>query len=839
MLKQIAIYFLIALVLNGNAQCLKRFLHSQWNMFNNDSSIFIKCINIPAEVHAVLAEHHYIDHPFKNSTVDSVQNIGATNWNFSTTFEINESELKSNKILFFAECLDTYAEVILNGVTICSATNFFRTWTSSVKPYLHLGKNTLLLKFYAPANVLQKTLGQKPNLPEGERSWIRKPAYQFGWDWAPKLITQGPQGVLGLQFIHKAILENISLHTDTLINTNAILHSHFKLTTETDSVFQLNFKITDAQASCVFDTIFKAQAGDIDFSFQIKNPKLWWPTGLGLPNMYKAFITLKTDTKIQDYQVFHFGIRKVQWIQDFDSVGQTFFLKINGKPCFARGANIVPPHSIYSKANDTLYRYMVKAAKSLNMNMLRVWGGGFYMPDCFYQACDSNGIMVWHDFMFANAMYPSDSSFLLDVEQELKQQIQRISLHPSLVLWCGNNEIDEAWNNWSWSKQMHYNAIDSAQIYNTYRKLFHKKIPEILATLKTGIFYHPSSPQYGWGHKESFLFGDSHYWGVWWGQQAFSSYRKHIPRFSSEFGFQGMPNFSLWNNWLNSTQHFYSSSLLRSYQKHPQGFLWISKYLNWYLPMDTSLKRFTYLTQILQRDGVLEAVYAQRFAQPYCMGSLIWQLNDCWPSVSWSIYDFTLKPKALAYGLKNAWDDVAIDIYADSLQQLILKTHCWYSPLQHAKLNVECKTFNNDIVFKMNYTITTKASEIYSCTIRPGYKTTCDSANTYLKATVKYQGKSYTQFYFFKPPKQLKLKPDDIKIRYINQNTIEVYSKNFCKDLYLYDDLNVLQFDQNYITLEPGCTKKINLRASSKFKIEQIRYISLNSILQNSHHEDP
>jgi len=155
---------------------------------------------------------------------------------------------------------------------------------------------------------------------------------------------------LGLQFIHKAILENISLHTDTLINTNAILHSHFKLTTETDSVFQLNFKITDAQASCVFDTIFKAQAGDIDFSFQIINPKLWWPTGLGLPNMYKAFITLKTDTKIQDYQVLHFGIRKVQWIQDFDSVGQTFFLKINGKPCFARGANIVPPHSIYSKS---------------------------------------------------------------------------------------------------------------------------------------------------------------------------------------------------------------------------------------------------------------------------------------------------------------------------------------------------------------------------------------------------------------------------------------------------------------------------------------------------------
>jgi len=142
---------------------------------------------------------------------------------------------------------------------------------------------------------------------------------------------------------------------------------------------------------------------------------------------------------------------------------------------------------------------MVKAAKSLNMNMLRVWGGGFYMPDCFYQACDSNGIMVWHDFMFANAMYPSDSSFFLDVEQELKQQIQRISLHPSLVLWCGNNEIDEAWNNWSWSKQMHYNAIDSAQIYYTYRKLFHKKIPEILATLKTGIFYHPSSPQYWLG----------------------------------------------------------------------------------------------------------------------------------------------------------------------------------------------------------------------------------------------------------------------------------------------------------------------------------------------------
>lgn len=837
MLNRFILFFLIALVLNGKAQGLKRFLHAQWNMYNNDSSIFISHLKLPAEVHAVLAEHHYINNPFKNSTMDSVQHIGAANWNFSTTFDLHDSDLHASAIYWFAEQLDTYADVILNGVTICTATNFFRTWTCSVKPYLHAGKNTLLLKFYAPAFILQHSIVQKPNLPEGERSWIRKPAYQFGWDWAPKLLTQGPQGVLGLQFINKAVLENITLHTDTLINDKAVMRTRFKITNYTDSLFQLHYTITDSSANCVFDTSFNVHSNYVDFGFHIKKPKLWWPLGMGLPNLYKLHIQLKSGSNQLDNRVFNFGIRHAQWIQNYDAAGQTFYLKVNGKRCFARGANIVPPHSIYCGAEDSVYSYLVKAAKSLNMNMLRVWGGGFYMPDHFYRACDSNGIMLWHDFMFANAMYPSDTAFLSNVRHELNQQIQRISMHPSLVLWCGNNEIDEAWNNWSWSKQMHYNAHDSAQIYNAYQKFFHHEIPEILTQNNISKYYHPSSPRYGWGHKKSFLSGDSHYWGVWWGQQAFSSYRTHIPRFSSEFGFQSMPNFSLWNNWLDSAQRFYSSSVLRSHQKHPQGFLWIQNYLKQNLPIDTLLLHYTYLTQILQRDGVLEAVNAHRFAQPYCMGSLIWQLNDCWPSISWSIFDFSLKPKALAYGLKQAWDDIAMDIHSDSLHQVILKTHSWNSALRNVNLQVVYKSFDNRVLYKTQIKVNSKANEVKTYKIHSNLKSTLDSETTYIKASIVLNHKTYVRYYFLKPLNQIKLKPDDIKIRYLNQNTIEVCSKNFCKDVFLYDDLNVLQFDNNYITLEPGCSQQIKVRASTNFNNKQIRYISLNSILQNTMYE--
>jgi beta-mannosidase len=233
------------------------------------------------------------------------------------------------------------------------------------------------------------------------------------------------------------------------------------------------------------------------------------------------------------------GLRTLELIQEKDSIGKSFYFKLNGKPVFMKGANYIPQDNFVSRTTQKDYKKMIQLTKDANMNMLRVWGGGVYADDGFYKECDRNGILVWQDFMFACAMYPGDSAFVENVKQEITQQVKRLRNHPCITLWCGNNEIDEGWHNWGWQKQFKYTKKDSAKIWNDYQHIFHTIIPEVIKTNNPEITYWPSSPMIGWGHKESLQQGDSHYWGVWWGNEPFETYNKKVGRFMSEYGFRG------------------------------------------------------------------------------------------------------------------------------------------------------------------------------------------------------------------------------------------------------------------------------------------------------------
>jgi beta-mannosidase len=366
----------------------------------------------------------------------------------------------------------------------------------------------------------------------------------------------------------------------------------------------------------------------------------------------------------------------VHLIQQKDAIGISFYFEKNGKPIYIKGANWIPANIFLPDVKEEDYRKLLLSAKDAHMNMLRVWGGGVYEDDYFYDLCDKYGIMVWQDFMFAGGMYPADKAFLENVKEEVKYQIERLNRHPCIVLWCGNNEIDEAWHNWGWQDQFNLHGADSAKVWGDYKTLFEDSLKAWVNEFDGHRPYISSSPKIGWGHKESFTEGDSHYWGLWWGLEPWEAFETHTGRFVSEYGMQAMPNYNTIKTYVPANDLNYSSPAVQAHQKANDGFNKLNFYLDKYF-IDSaklktlSLKEYTYLTQCLQYYILKNSIAVQR-SKPQNMGTLLWQLNDCWPVTSWSITDFSREPKAAWYAVRETYrDDIKMvkdSIYPKNLQ---------------------------------------------------------------------------------------------------------------------------------------------------------------------------
>jgi len=353
----------------------------------------------------------------------------------------------------------------------------------------------------------------------------------------------------------------------------------------------------------------------------------------------------------------------VELVQQPDEKGTSFYFKIDGKPVYMKGANYIPSDAFVTRMSKNDYRKMLLMAKDANMNMLRVWGGGIYESDDFYDLCDSLGIHVWQDFMFAGAMVPGDKAFFDNVREEVKYQVKRLRHHKSIVLWCGNNEIDEAFNRWGWQNQFRIPPKDSAKLWNDYTRLFRDSIPKWLKEVDGSRPYISSSPKYGWGVKNSFTEGDSHYWGVWWGNEDFEAFENKTGRFVSEYGMQAMPNYSSILKFTQPQDRYLFSEILKHHQKAGNGFDKLNIYLKNYMIHSAKISKlsvedYTYLTQCVQYYGFKNMILIHRSKAPYNMGTLLWQLNDCWPVASWSITDYYDRaPKAAWYAVKEAYRD--------------------------------------------------------------------------------------------------------------------------------------------------------------------------------------
>lgn len=759
---------------------------------------------VPGTVHTDLLHNNLISDPFVGANEKQLQWIENEKWIYKTDFLVTKEELQHSTIDLIFEGLDTYALAYLNGEKVLSADNMFRTWDSNVKKRLKIGTNTIEIHFES-ASKRGKEEAQKLTyrLPENERVFVRKAQYHFGWDWGPRFVTAGIWRKVHLKFWKNATIKNVHYQQKELNAEIAKMDFVLAITVEKSGKYQIK---VDNKA---FPFQLKKGLNSLKIPYEIPNPILWWSNGLGNPHQYTFQFSLEQNENKIDEKELKIGLRTIELVQENDEKGKSFYFKLNGKPVFMKGANIIPPDSFVPRIADSTYHYLVKDAKNAHMNMLRVWGGGVYADDSFYNACDANGILVWQDFMFACAMYPGDNRFLENVKQEVIDNVIRLRNHPSIALWCGNNENDEGWHNWGWQKQFNYSKSDSTEIWNNYKKVFHELIPEVLDSLLSNneSRYWSSSPSLGWGRKASLTQGDVHYWGVWWGKEPFEIYNQKVGRFVSEFGFQGMPSVKTLQIVLPKEEMNFNSEAFKNHQKHPAGYETIREYMERDYNVPEKLDDFVYVSQLLQARGMKIAIEAHRRAMPYCMGTLFWQFNDCWPVTSWSAIDYYGDKKAFYYQTQKSYEPLLVHVYQNDDEIDVYTINDHLTDLT-GKLEIKIIDFNGNILWSTSALAKSKSnsSEIQFKIANTIFKR-FDKKEIVLQVAYIAENQTKEAIHFFVKPKELALKKPTIQAIQIDKNTIELISDTLAVGIYLQDDEVV--FDTNYFDLLPNQKKVV------------------------------
>ena len=764
---------------------------------------------VPGDVYSDLLAHNLIANPFMDNNEVKVQWVSENDWEYKTTFKVDDSTFQKKHIELNFEGLDTFASVFLNDSLILQTNNAFRNYTVDVKSILKL-KNKLHVVFNS-THYFEEEGKNKINyeLPEGERIFIRKPQFQYGWDWSPKLKTSG---------IWKPITMtswNDLKINDVFIKQNSLDESVAKLTAEVDFATSMNDELTFevvVNDDVVSKSKFKVDSTQTKYEipFEIKDPKRWWPHNLGDPYLYDISIRIKKGWAILDYRSIAKGLRTIELVTEKDSIGESFYFKVNDVPVFIKGSNYVPQNSLQNKVTDYRYNQLLNDVVYANMNMLRVWGGGIYENDIFYDLCDQKGIMVWQDFMFACAMYPGDTAFLDNVQQEAIDNVKRLRNHTCIALWCGNNENSEGWENWHWKDGK--SKAQQAEIWNNYIKLFNNILPNTVRELSDNTSYWETSPKFGRGNENYNTEGDTHDWFVWHDAYPFEHFEEKVPRFMSEFGFQSFPSYETIRYASQNDSIALDSIAFISHQKHVRGEELIKEYMERDFPVPTKFEDYVYMSQVLQAYGITKGIEAHRRAKPYNMGSMYWQLNDCWPAVSWSSIDFLGNWKALHYKAKNAFKNVITSsiVENDTLKLFVINDHM---DVQKGDVSIRILDFNGSEIWKMKDTVSVEALSS-KITYELPLKTLKFNKDEVVVET-GFNGE-FSYVYFVRP-KDLKLSSLDINKTITKTDegfSIELFSSTLQKDVFLFTGAKG-HFSDNFFDLLPNEKKTIRLKTRS------------------------
>ena len=829
MIKKVALFCLILGLLSNctpkekTSKILK--LNSNWSFKSLDGKAW-KSASVPGNVFTDLLDHKLIEDPFILNNEEKVQWVSDSSWVYQSSFSVDEKRLQKKHHQLIFEGLDTYANVYLNDSLILKANNAFRTYPIDVQSLLKL-ENQLRIEFESTRIEEEKEKAKLDyELPEGNRVFTRKAQFQYGWDWGPKLNTSGIWKDILLKSWDDMELEAVYIAQGMITETDAELFVEVTIRSDVEKEIVLTAETGDLH----FEKTIQLSKGTYDYTLpiSINKPKLWWPHNLGTPHLYDFSVQILDGKKLIDESNIKHGIRTIQLFARPDSIGQEFYFKVNNVPVFMKGANYIPQNSFQNKVTDQHYENLLNDVVESNMNMLRVWGGGIYENDIFYDLCDEKGILVWQDFMFACAMYPGDEDFLQNVQQEAFDQVIRLRNHPSIALWCGNNENSEGWHRWGW--QTGKTEAQKNEIWGNYLKVFDSILPYTVDRL-TDVNYWDSSPKYGRGNPKYKTEGYAHDWWIWHDAKPFEDFEKNVPRFMSEFGFQSFPSVETINYINQTTGPWTYTNAMKSHQKHSRGFQLIDEYVKRDYPEPTIEIDRVYLSQLTQARGITLGIEAHRRARPYNMGTLYWQLNDCWPAISWSSIDYLGNWKALQYKAKKSFENLLIsfEMKEDKVSTYIVNDHL-NSITDTLKLKII--DFSGIELWSENKPVTALENSSSKVHELPLEEMIINPEESVLVASFAEQ----TSYFYFVKPKDLLLPELELSVYEIdpveNGFTITLESPTLQKDLFLLLAEGKGKLSDNFFDLLPNERKVIFFETDQK-EIPKFIVTSLVKAIEN------
>lgn len=812
-------------IAGASAQSQTYVLDKGWEFSQAGSNEWMSA-RVPGTVHQDLLDHGRLPDPFYGMNEQKVQWVEKEDWLYRTVFTVTADQLKSDAAWLTFEGLDTYADVYLNGSLLLKADNMFVGHKLAVKDVLREGENRLMIRFRSP---VEETAPQWDtdgfNYPaDNDHSekrmsvYTRKAPYSYGWDWGIRLTTSGIWRPVKLTFCNGAAIDDFFVRQQEVTEQVAKVDNQLEINNVTSTPKEAQVKVVYAygeQADTLTRTVV-LQPGKNSLSMPawIEKPHLWMPNGWGDPALYTFTATVSVDGKEVASREEAIGLRSIRVVMEDDKDGKSFYFEVNGKPMFAKGSNYIPGDALLPNMTGERYARLFEDIRAANMNMVRVWGGGIYEDDRFYEEADRNGILVWQDFIFACTTYPHDPTFLKRVSEEAVYNMRRLRNHASLAMWCGNNEIYEGMRYWGWKDK--YSPVVWKEMTEGYDVLFRQLLPELVEANDPGRFYMHGSPyEANWGRPESWKIADSHNWGTWYGQKPFESLDTEIPRFMSEYGFQAFPEMKTIRMFASPEDYELESPVMNAHQKASIGNFLIKKTMALYYKVPEKFEDLIYAGLILQGKGMRHGIEAHRRHRPYCMGSLPWQLNDSWPVVSWSSIDYYGNWKAMLYQIRRAFAPVLVDAIKEgnNLSYYIMSDRLTDEELT---LNLELMDFNGKVYRKQKVDglLPANTSKLFYQEPVEQALAGRDSATTFMHMVVKSKkGEVLSdEIYYFAHPKDQLLPKTPLQWQVKQKKgycEVTVKADKLARDIFIEVPVQGVRFSDNFFDLLPGQKKKV------------------------------
>jgi len=805
---------------------LIEFLNGEWQI-NDDAGEFTFTGNVPGTVQGDLILQKLVPHPYIGLNEKYMRVLENKSWTYTKEFELDSLPIEENVELVF-ESIDTLSNIYLNGRYLGNTEDMFLEYRFDINGILKKGKNILKVNIKSPLKepkTLEQVYGKIGAARETVRSYIRKAQYSYGWDWGARVVTSGIWRSVYIGSYNKARLTGCTAYLEEMHDKEGLIRAsgYVASTIDLDDLqsYKVEVRVNDKTLS---ELPIEHSTNGIQFdgAFILKDIRLWFPNGLGEQYLY----TFKFNLKYKDDWVYSeekkIGLRTVELIREQDAEGETFIFAINGKRVFAKGANWIPADNILTWIKTEDYEKLLRLAKESNMNMMRVWGGGIYEDEQFYNLCDKLGIMIWQDFMFACAEYPDHLEWFRKLScKEIREVVKKLRYHTSIVLWCGNNE-----NNWGfdeWPMMIH--KVNGEFLGN---KLYLHDFPMICAQEDPSRPYWPSSP-YGGDKANSTKYGDCHVWNVWAGWLDYKNYLNENGRFISEFGFQAAPDPKTIDLFAKKEEQGIFHPIILNHNKQIEGQERILRFVNSRFGLVTEFDTFVYLSQLNQAEAVKFGVEHWRSRKYRTAGTLYWQYNDSWPVFSWSCVDYFKRPKALYYYTKKFYADILPVVHYEPSEQAI-RVMVVNDQYEDKMVNVSLALWNTEgkRIWEKKYAgiriLKDFVSTIGIVNINEiPMKTLSD---TVIYISVRCDEQEYENYFLFNDFKNMHLV--DPELSYVREGDNLVFQcKRPAFGVYIATEEECIPSD-NFFTLVPSANKRIRC-FSNKIKVKSLyNYLNKN-----------